>query len=93
MKIQKFTDKGIKALKPDYKRYEVSEVNGLGLNLRVSPSGIKSWVYIFSFSNGIKRRTRVLTLGIYPDLSLTEAREAHSIARSLRRKGIDPATE
>lgn len=86
----RFTDQNIKGLKPKAKRYEISEENGNGLWLRVSPSGKKTWVYIYRFKGKLRR----LTIGPYgpsPDLTIAKARQAHAAARSLLKdKGIDP---
>lgn len=83
----RFTDRQIQGLKPGDERYEILEDSGL--RVRVTPAGRKSWVYIYKKS-GQKRR---LTLGHYPELSLSEARAAQSDARSLQLRGEDPATD
>ena len=56
----KFTDATVRNLKPREVRFEVSESQGKGngkLALRVSPSGAKSWQYLFTL-NGQDRRLK-----------------------------------
>ena len=57
---ERFTDKGIAALKPKSKRYELVEPR-TGLALRVNTSGVKSFSYLFWFNGGPRRAT----LGAY----------------------------
>ncbi|MCK4414546.1 MAG: tyrosine-type recombinase/integrase [Candidatus Eisenbacteria sp.] len=79
-----WTDFRAKALKPAKKPREHCGPDGL--RLRVFPSGIKTWVFVYSF----KQRRRRLTLGRYPDIGIVEAGAAHSDARMQLRKGVDP---
>jgi len=84
----KFTDRSLKAIKPKTKRYESWETNGKGFGLRVFPSGIKSFIFLYRF-HGKNRR---LTFGNYPDMTLADAHAAHAKARQVLRNGSDPAT-
>lgn len=84
-----FTEKFIQALKPKIQRYDVREQRGEGFAIRVSPSGEKSWVFIYSFE-GRKRR---MTLGSYPHLSLADARKKHREALKLLERDKDPGLE
>lgn len=43
----RFTDRGVKALKPRDIRYEVFEDGRQDLVLRISPRGGKSWVFVY----------------------------------------------
>ena len=79
----KFTDRGIKALKPTGKRYEVSETNGRGLRLRVSATGMKTFVYVFRRTGKLQR----LTLGAVGDITLNDAHAIHSELRKRARAG------
>ncbi len=83
----RFTDRSIQALQPREKRYEVSETNGRGLWLRISPRGLKTFVYIYRLDGRLRR----LTLGTYPELTLAEAHQLHASARAMRKQGKDPA--
>lgn len=85
----RFTDQAVKALKPGDKRIEIRESGNPGFALRVSPSGTKSWVYLYK----IDRRLRRLTLGVYPAVTLAKARAAYAEAVDKVRNGQDPAAE
>lgn len=83
----KFTDTYVKNLKPvPGKQVEVSDQSGL--ILRVSPGGTKTWVYFYKFDG----KTRRLSLGNYPNDSLSEARKRHAEAKTKKEAGRDPAT-
>jgi hypothetical protein len=61
--------------------------DGGGLYLEVAPSGGKWWRLKFRYAGKEKR----LSLGVYPDVSLKEARERRDEARKLLANGIDPS--
>jgi len=82
----KFTDEKIKSLKPKSVRYEEWESNGKGFGVRVSPAGRKSWIFLYRFEG----RSRRMTLGKYPAMTLAEAHSAHAKARENLEKGNDP---
>lgn len=81
----KLTATQVKHAKPTEKQYKLSD--GDGLYLLVHPNGSKYWRFDFRFAG--KRKT--LALGVYPEVSLLEAREGHQEARTNLRKGINPA--
>ena len=58
-----------------------------GLYLEISPAGGKWWRLKYRFAGKEKR----LSLGVYPDISLKEARAARDEARRLIAQGIDPS--
>lgn len=58
-----------------------------GLSLRVSASGTKSWSVLYKF----KGRSRRLTLGRHPEMTLATAREQARKARAAAALGEDPA--
>lgn len=60
--------------------------DGRGLYLEVSPSGGRWWRLKFRFGGKEKR----LSLGVYPDVNLKEARNRRDEARKLLANGIDP---
>lgn len=80
----KFTDRYIQALKGKEQRYEVLE--GLGFSIRVTPTRSKTFFMVYQFEG----RNRRLTLGGYPEMKLTEARQKHADARQQLAKGVDP---
>lgn len=64
----KLTDIAVRSFKPRDKHYTISDGNGL--SLRVFPSGRKLWM-LRKMSGG---KAITLTLGVYPELSLSDAR-------------------
>lgn len=83
----KFTDKYIASLKPKEKDYRVRE--GHGFAIRVLPSGVKRFEYIYS----VEGKRRILHLGNYPSVTLAEARENFLGAAQKTAKGVDPQNE
>lgn len=76
----------VKNAKPKETEYLLADGRG-GLYLRVKPTGHRAWIYKYSIHD-VKRK---INLGLYPDLSLADAREAHATAKQMVRRGIDPA--
>ena len=60
--------------------------DGDGLQLQISASGAKSWVYRFTIAG----RQRDMGLGPLEDVTLAKARAQRDEAKALLRKGIDP---
>ena len=58
-----------------------------GLYLEISPAGGKWWRLKYRFAGKEKR----LSLGVYPDIGLKEARAARDEARRLVAQGVDPS--
>jgi integrase len=85
--MQVFTNQYIKALTPKAGRYQVQETGGLGI--RVTPSGTKTFYYRYLYFG----RPRRMTFGVYPDVSLKEAREKQNDAKKLLGKDIDPGEQ
>jgi len=81
------TDTAIKAAKPQDKPYKLSDAQGLYLSIQ--PSGSKWWRFKYRFL----AREKLLSLGVYPDTSLKQARERHQEARKQLANGIDPSAE
>lgn len=80
------TNTEIKNVKPEQKPKRLFD--GGGLYLEVAPSGGKWWRFKYRFM-GKERR---LSLGVYPDVSLAQARERRDEARKLLAEGTDPST-
>jgi integrase len=73
------TDKAIRAAKPKPgKRYRKLSDHG-GLYLFLTTDGTRSWRYDYRLA-GVRK---TFTIGLYPAVSLAEAREHHSDARKL----------
>jgi integrase len=79
-----FTDTYIKNLKPRSKRYE--EYEGGGFGLRVTPKGVKTWIYRYKIAD----KTDKITLGHYPSLSLADARAEYLKLKRLRQNKQNP---
>ncbi len=62
--------------------------DGLGLVLKVRTNGSKSWLFMYN-KPFIKKRTE-LVFGMYPSISLADARKLRNKARELLAKDIDP---
>ncbi len=78
------TDTAIRKAKPAKRPYRTFD--GGGLYLEVSVQGGKLWRLKYRFGGKEKR----LALGIYPDVSLADARVRRDEARVLLAKDIDP---
>jgi integrase len=81
----KLNDPIIKAAKPKDKPYKLTD--GKALVLLINPNGSKWWRYRYIF-NG---KEKMLSFGVYPDVTLAKARELHKEARELVKQGIDPS--
>ena len=79
------TDIQIKRLKPDAKDYFVSDEKGL--RLLIKKNGKKYWRLKYRFNN----KQKTLAFGIYPEVTLKEARIKRDEARKLLLKNIDPS--
>lgn len=79
------TDTAIRNAKPSEK--PVKLFDGGGLYLEVSPAGGKWWRLKYRFDGKEKR----LSLGVYPDVSLKDARERRDASRKLLADGVDPS--
>ncbi len=80
-----WTDAQIKALKSEETRYEKYIIKG-GLGIRVTPSGVKTWVYRYK----IDGKTEKLTIGHYPTMGLHDANVRFLELSHQRRDGINP---
>ncbi|MBE6440768.1 MAG: DUF4102 domain-containing protein [Desulfovibrio desulfuricans] len=81
------TDAAIKAAKPKDKRYTLFDTGGL--YLEIAPNGSKWWRLRYRKDG----RTKKISLGVYPVVSLKNAREKRDAARTLVANGGDPQDE
>lgn len=79
------TDVQCRNAKPRDKSYKLSD--GFGMYLEVMPNGSRYWRLKYRFNKTEKR----LSLGVYPEVSLSEAREARDKARKVLATGKDPS--
>jgi len=78
------TDMKVRKAKPGKKQVKLFDFKGL--YMLISPNGGKYWRFKYRF-NG---KEKLLALGTYPEVSLSEAREKRDIARKHVAAGIDP---
>ena len=79
------TDSKVKALSPKDKSYKVSDTGGLFL--LINPNGAKYWRVKYRFLG----KEKLLSLGVYPEVSLAKARKGRDDAKERLRDGIDPS--
>ena len=84
-----FSDKQLKSLKPKQTPYRVSEGGSdKGFGIQISTAGTKS----FFFQYREEGKVKYLNLGIYPDVSIQDAREKCRIAKSQVNTNVNPKT-
>ena len=81
------TDTEIRKTKIKASAYRMSD--GGGLYIWITPAGGKLWRWKYRF----ECREKLMTLGSYPDVPLSLARERHAEARKLLATGTDPMAE
>lgn len=79
------TDTAARNAKPRAKPYKLTD--GAGLYLEVMPTGARYWRMRYRHGG---RDTR-LAFGVYPEVTLAEARRRRDEARAALRDGLDPA--
>jgi integrase len=79
------SDAKVRNAKPQVKPFKIAD--GEGLFLWVMPTGSKYWRLRYFFAG----KEKLLALGVYPDVSLTDARERRAQARKTLAAGNDPS--
>ena len=79
------TDSAVRSVKPSKRPVKLFDERGL--YLEVSPAGGKWWRFKYRFCGKENR----LSLGVYPDVSLKEARDRRETVRKLVADGVDPS--
>lgn len=79
------TDAALRQIKPTTKGYKLFD--GGGLFILVTPKGGKWWRLKYRFGG----KEKLLALGVYPQVSLKEARARRTGAKDLLAQGIDPS--
>ncbi|HEM7189281.1 TPA: tyrosine-type recombinase/integrase [Providencia rettgeri] len=77
----------IQTAKPKDKEYKLSDERGL--YLLVKPNGARYWRMKYRFAGKEKK----LSIGVYPDISLADARVKRDEARKLLAEGNDPSEQ
>jgi integrase len=83
--MTKLTEIAIKSAKPSKGIRKLSDGNGLVLLLY--PNGSKYWAYRYRYLG----KEKTLSLGVYPEVTLAEARQKLADARKLVADGQDPS--
>jgi integrase len=78
------TDTAIRNAKPKDKQYKLSDEKGLYLLVK------KAGKY-FRFDYRFAGKRKTFAIGVYPDVTLAEARQQRDEARKLLREGVDPS--
>src|SRR5215472_12254962 len=86
----KLTDTGLRCYQPRADQYSIGDAACPGLRIRITPEGIKT--FAFAYRNKGTGKVAWLTLGRYPDLPLTRARELANDARKTAALGGTPLT-
>ena len=85
--MDNLTELTIKQAKPGIKQYKLFD--GGGMFLLVHPNGSKYWRMKFSF----ERKSKLASFGVWPDVSLKDAREIRYEAKKKIKDGINPVDE
>lgn len=81
----KLNDQMINNIKSTDKPFKLSD--GKGMHLLVQPNGSKYWRFQYRFGG----KQKLLAIGVYPQISLMEARQKTAEARNLLEDNIDPS--
>ncbi|WP_213763507.1 integrase arm-type DNA-binding domain-containing protein [Caballeronia sp. dw_19] len=81
------TDMQVRKAKPSESPYRLAD--GKGLYLQVMPTGARYWRMKYRFDE----KERLASFGVYPEVSLAEAREKCLAARRLLADGLDPSEQ
>jgi integrase len=85
--VLELTDTTIRGAKPREKAYKLRD--GQGLHLLIKANGSRLWRLRYEFE-GVEKG---ISLGIYPDVSLKQARTRRDAARRLIAEGVDPSAK
>lgn len=81
------TDTQCRTAKPKERPYKLPRE--LGLFLVVNPNGSKWWRFSYSFAG----KEKLLSLGTYPDVPLSLARDRRDEARRMVAAAVDPSVQ
>lgn len=78
-------DMQIRRAKPEDKPYTLGD--GQGLSLLIEPNGSKSWRFRYRYAG----KPKMISLGVYPTITLADARSRRDEARKLVAEGKNPS--
>ncbi|MGK2724033.1 tyrosine-type recombinase/integrase [Serratia sp. CY68758] len=78
-------DMQIRRAKPEAKTYTLGD--GQGLSLLIEPNGSKSWRFRYRYAG----KPKMISLGVYPTITLADARARRDDARKLVAEGKNPS--
>ncbi|PLY35630.1 integrase [Pectobacterium carotovorum] len=81
------TDVKVRSAKPEDKAYKLTD--GEGMHLMVHPNGSKYWRLQYRFDG----KQKTLALGVYPEITLSEARQRRDEAKRQIATGTDPSEQ
>lgn len=81
------SDTAIRKAKPAERQYKLSD--GKGLHLLVRPNGSKLWQFRYRYEG----KEKTASIGQYPEVSLSEAREKRDALRKIVVAGLDPIAQ
>jgi integrase len=81
------TDTAIRKAKPAAKPYKMADARGL--YVLIHPNGSRYWRWKYRAAG----KEKVLSFGVYPEVTLAEARQRCDAARAKLRDGVDPSAE
>jgi integrase len=79
------SDTAVRTAKPAAKPFKLYDERGL--YLLVQPNGSRWWRFKYCFAG----RERLLSVGVFPDVTLKQARQRRDDARALVANGVDPS--
>jgi hypothetical protein len=82
--VVKLNNRAVDNAKPREKKWKLAD--GGGLHLLVHPNGGKYW----RFKYRLDGKEQEMALGVYPEVSLKQARQRHQAAREMLASGVDP---
>ncbi|MEQ8407019.1 MAG: integrase domain-containing protein [Gammaproteobacteria bacterium] len=84
--VPPLTNTQVANAKPKAKEYNLAD--GSGLYLRVKPNGSKIW--LLNYQAPFTKKRSNISLGMFPDVSIANARKERGICRELLAKDVDP---
>jgi hypothetical protein len=85
--VMPLTDIAVRNAKPAVEPYKLTD--GGGMYLHVQPNGSRYWRMAYRIAG----KQKLFAIGVYPDVTLAEARQMRDDAKKLVKQGIDPVAE